>query len=79
MYIDQCTYEEMHEPEHAYRFTGPCAVTGKAYTVTIPGPDLFRLRQGVFIQEACPTLSPGDREFVLSGISPEGWEQTFKV
>ena len=77
MYINRCQHEEIYEPEHAYRFTGPCVVTGKPYTVTIPGPALFRLRQGDYIQDACPMLSPEDREFILTGTSPEGWNQMF--
>ena len=74
MYINQCQYKELFDP-HRYQFTGPCTITGKPYTVTIPAPALFRLRQGDYIQNACPMLPPGDREFILTGTSPEGWDQ----
>ena len=78
LYLDtHCTYEEAYQPEHVYVFTGPCVVTGKPYTVTIPGAALFRLRQGEHIQDALRMLSADDREFVLSGTSPEGWTQMF--
>lgn len=29
------------------------------------------------IQEAFPTLTPGQREFIKSGITDEQWEETF--
>ena len=76
MYIDQCQYKELFNP-HRYQFTGPCVITGNPHTVTIPGPALFRLRQGDHIQNACPTLSEDDQEFILTGVSPEGWDQMF--
>lgn len=78
LYIDtNCTYMEVYEPEHIYIFTGPCKVTGKLYTVRIPGSALFAYRQGAYIQDAMWMLQPEDREFIMTGISPEGWEQLF--
>lgn len=32
---------------------------------------------GMLIQDAMPHLSPADREFILSGITPEEWEAAF--
>lgn len=69
-----CTYEELYEPEHLYRFTGPCIVTGKTYSVDVPAPDLYKYHQGAFIQNAFPGMLSGDREWLMSGISPEGWK-----
>lgn len=79
MYIDFNTheYEEVFDPEHAYKFTAPCVVTGKEYTVTIPADSLFKLQQGLLIQDACRKMSADDREFLISGTSPEGWEMIF--
>lgn len=31
----------------------------------------------VLIQDAFPDLSPNDREFILSGITPEEWDEAF--
>jgi hypothetical protein len=31
----------------------------------------------ILIQEAFPYLSKGDREFIMSGITPEEWNATF--
>ena len=77
LYLDRCQCREVYEPVHAYVFTGPCFVTGKPYTVTVPGEALFRMRQGVHIQHAWPESSADDREFCISGTSPEGWTQLF--
>jgi|694.fasta_scaffold135512_5 hypothetical protein len=61
-----------------YIFTGNCVVTKKEYSVRVPGPELFAYRNGKFIQDAMPSVSRDDREFLISGMSPEGWEENFK-
>jgi hypothetical protein len=76
MYLDQCTYKEQYQPVHVYVFTGPCILTGVEHTVTLPAPGLFAYNQGALIQDAFPELSASDREFIISGISPEGWART---
>jgi len=76
MYLNKCECKEVFEP-HRYYFTGPCSITGKSYTVAVSGKCLYNLRQGMHIQDAMPALSAGDREFLLTGISPEGWDQMF--
>ena len=77
-YLNQCEYKETFENGHEYTFSGPCVVTGKPYSVTVKGPDLFRYHRGEYIQNAFPYLSPDDREFLMTGISPEGWKETFR-
>ena len=32
---------------------------------------------GILIQDAFPNLSDDDREFILSGITPEEWDEHF--
>lgn len=77
-YADRfCQVEEKYDPEHTYTFTGICLGTQKPYSVTVKGSDLYKYRQGAKIQDAFPYLSAGDREFLISGYSPEGWDQTF--
>ncbi len=71
-----CTYTQNHD-EGTYTFTGPCRVTGEPYTVTIPGAELFDLNQGLNIQDALRSLNAEQREFVISGTSPKGWENLF--
>lgn len=33
--------------------------------------------EGVCIQKAMPHLTPGEREFIMTGITPEEWETMF--
>ncbi len=73
-YIDShCRYTEVYEPEHVYVFTGPCRITDKDYSVEIKGENLFRFRQTDNVLDL--GLSVDDREFVISGTSPEGWSE----
>lgn len=66
------------EPDGQYTtFTGPCVVTGKPYSVRVPTLGILLYSEGAMIQEAFPALSTDDREFLLSGFSPEGWKTTF--
>lgn len=51
-----------------YIVTGNDVFTGKPVTVCIPAPDLFAYRQGALIQDAMPTLSDAEREFLISGM-----------
>lgn len=76
--LNCCTYTESHEGgQHTYTFTGRCVVTGKQHSVTVPAEGLFRYHQGAHIQDAFPNVPSEDREFLKSGISPEGWAKTF--
>ena len=74
----RCTVTENYKPEHTYTYTGSCVVTGKMVSVTVPATALFKLRHlGVHIQDAFPELSVGDREFLISGMSAEGFQLAF--
>lgn len=71
----RCTYTEQFQPEHTYTFTGPCIVTGKPYSVTVKAAELYAYRRGELAQNAFKSLKADDREFLISGSSPEGWKQ----
>ena len=76
-YIDAgCSYTESYEPTHTYTFSGPCLVTGEEYSVTVKGEELFEMRNTNSMM-ALRSLAAGDREFLISGTSPKGWEQLF--
>ena len=78
LYADnRCAYSEKYNPTHIYIFTGLCVITKKPYSVKVPAEELHAYRQGKLIQEAMPSVSLEDREFLMSGISPEGWKQEF--
>jgi hypothetical protein len=78
-YADACctVTEERIDGLHVYTFTGPCIKTKKPYSVKVTGAQLHAYRQGKKIQDAMPTLSADDREFLISGLSPEGWALVF--
>lgn len=57
--------------------SGRCIMTKEEYSVTAPEADCLVWLKGAFVQNAFPNMSAGDREFLISGISPKGWEQTF--
>ena len=65
---NNCTYTETYEPEHTYTFTGKCLTSGKEHSVTVNASDLFKYRNGAYIQDAFADLSAGDREFLMSGM-----------
>ena len=73
----RCTCTEKYEPYHIYTFTGQCIVTGKTYSVDVPAKELHRYRKGAMIQHALASVSAEGREFLMSGMSPEGWNKTF--
>lgn len=60
-----------------HEVTGNCKITGKPYTVKVNIHDYAKWERGVIAQVAFPYLSPDDREFLISKISPEGWAQIF--
>ena len=53
--------------------------TGKTNTRDIPVTQgqLDAWMHGVLIQVAMPDVSPEDREFIMTGITPEEWSDTF--
>jgi hypothetical protein len=58
---------------------GKCIQTGKIYR-TAPFNELNWQRWRylrVMIQEALPELDMHDREFLMSGFSPEGWTEFY--
>jgi hypothetical protein len=79
MYLDTgCTYrEEFAGGKHTYTFTGRCTVTGEMISVIVNAPELFKLRQGTLMQNALVSNTPAEREFLLTGVSAEGWRILF--
>jgi len=57
------------------------AISGKERTLDLPITqeqyDRW-LNDRVLIQDAFPHLTPGQREFLLSGITDEEWDATFR-
>jgi hypothetical protein len=60
--------------------SGQCVITGEEYQVKVPREGFVSWTNGnVAIQTAMPQVSADDREFLLSGISPVGWERSFGI
>lgn len=71
-----CSYTETHDP-HTYVFTGECACCKSEQSVVIPGPELYAYRSGQLIQDAMPSVSLDEREFLISGTCPACWDKLF--
>jgi hypothetical protein len=57
--------------------TGNCKFTNEEYSCVVPAEGLTRFLNGEHAQDALPSVSADDREFLISGISPTGWKQAF--
>lgn len=53
--------------------------TGKTHTQEIPitQGQLDSWRNGTLIQNAMPNLSADEREFLMTGITSQEWQETF--
>ena len=74
----------MHEPiftnnyDGTYRVESDCFECGGTTVAQIDGTDLFRYRQGDYVQDAFPTLTPEQREALfISGICSVCWDKMF--
>lgn len=74
MYLKRC--DIIRHPNGTAVVKGPCLVTGKDYTtppVPIDAVEAYRDGKG-YAQDLFPMLTDFEREFLISGTSPEGWE-----
>lgn len=70
--------QQVLEKEGSTFVSGVCTLTGSSYTTgAIPRPGLIDWLMGEPIQTAMPGVSIDDREFLISGASPDGWKTTF--
>ena len=54
-------------------------ISGNINTMSLPITEeqYTAWEQGTLVQDAMPHLSPDEREFVMTGITPEEWAETF--
>jgi hypothetical protein len=57
--------------------SGTCMITGDRYTVTVAKQDYLSWTGGTVAQAAMPTLDKEQREFMISGTTPEEWKRLF--
>lgn len=58
--------------------TPPCPVCDKRSTVLLDNEAVKRWKGGAFIQQVFPTMTPGEREVLISGTHPECWNSMFE-
>lgn len=56
-----------------------CPFTGKAneMEINVTEAQLARWYNGELIQRAMPNLTADEREFIMTGITPQVWKETF--
>ena len=61
------------------QITRKSIVSGKINTIDLPINEyqLARYEGGALVQDAFPDLDADGREFLISGITPEEWAETF--
>ena len=69
----------------ASRVQGRCVQTGELWSVLVKTEDLIAYLQALrskertpLIQEAFPDVPSEGREYLISGISPDGWLKMFE-
>ena len=61
------------------KITRHSIITGKLHTMDLPVTEeqYARWKAGTLVQDVFPDLTPDQREFILSGITPEEWADVF--
>jgi len=70
----------MLEPKIEYVMIRKSPVTGKMNEMSMslyPEDYLDWKHNGVLIQDAMPYLTPDEREFLMTGCTPEDWDTMF--
>ena len=59
--------------------TKKSTLTGSTNTMDLPitSEQLYWYNNGMLAQEAFPSLTPPQREFLISGITPDEWDKYF--
>ena len=54
-------------------------LTGRTHLrfIDVTPEQMAAWENGAHIQNAMPHLSPDEREFIMSGVTPEEWEEAF--
>ena len=70
--------QKIYEKNGETFIVGTCMITGERYEVgPINRNKLIDWSRGELIQVALRDMSNEDREFLISGTSPKGWNQIF--
>lgn len=71
------TFQDVSTGARTVIIAGECVFGGGHYSVEVTEQAWNDYKGGMLVQNAFPNLSADDREFIISGISPKGWADTF--
>jgi len=57
--------------------TSPFSGITRTKEINVTREQLTKWRNGMLIQDAMPHLTPGEREFIKTGITDEEWDAAF--
>lgn len=60
------------------KMTSPFSGKDNVMSLNITPEQIERWRAGELIQNVFPHLTPDEREFLMTGITPDEWAATFK-
>jgi len=60
-----------------FKKTSPFSGKENTMTLMLDTADLEKWLKGELIQNAMPYLTPDEREFLMTGITPDEWGQMF--
>jgi hypothetical protein len=61
------------------RIFGKCEVTNQDFEMFVSSDEFYRYLQDIhLIGSALPSVAKEEREFILSGTSPDGWIELWK-
>ena len=66
-------------PDSWVKIEGHCVVTKQPYSVSVLGEELYKWLEGKQLIQHCfnSDVSGDTREFLMTGISPDGWDIMF--
>jgi|LakMenEpi03Aug12_release.lakeMendotaPanAssembly.Ray.scaffolds.fasta_scaffold508132_2 hypothetical protein len=68
---------DVYEVSDAYLILEVKDIKGESHYLNVDIEDYRAYQEGEYIQKAFPYLTPGQRELILTGITPEMWDSMF--
>lgn len=75
--MSKCAYTAPSQDGSKITKSATCSVTHKTYSVTVDAAAYRRWKAGELIQRAIPELNGDQREFLITGYTPEEWNKVF--
>lgn len=76
-YLDEMVKSQDSETGET-TFTRTCSITKEPYSVKLTASEFARYNANVeHIQDIVPNMSPNEREFLISGVTPAEWNDMF--